>query len=506
MNKHIIAGLGILIGLGPVWGIDAASVSATTPPAGNKVPTDQLVAQLGSKSWAKRDAAQQRLIKIGWDSLPALRKAQGSKDLEVAQRASFAAEEIERQMEARRTKLRGEMGEGYFRVSKENYLALLALPDPPLRDCYPATFVFRHQKDWPALVTALEASGATLQRLMNTPVEQFVKATKDVSPARGIRGFGPVPQPPQLCQTPGSYVYVQKSLDGKWQLCQGTVKDWLPMLKKTQQSLKRDCAGVYWELGRLYQDRLKRPKDAAGAFEQAAAQPPIGAEPLNTLAPKVWPTVMVDGAMLMLTGRGMGPSRTMWSARDALNDLAGARLAAGDIEGALEARIRVMIAVRLLRGNYRKEPEKVWGLARQLPADAELPPLPSFCVLTPGHPKISLGKGAAEERSAKANVADVSIVAGPGHRLATLKIVADLESQGEQGQFYCYALVGGKCNILGIVTWRSNKQRGRQNRTMSFRVPVEAEVLHFRLGRNVQVHSATVTATFAPSVSLGGGL
>ena len=34
----------------------------TTHPAGNKVLVGQLVAQLGSESWAKRDAAQQRLI------------------------------------------------------------------------------------------------------------------------------------------------------------------------------------------------------------------------------------------------------------------------------------------------------------------------------------------------------------------------------------------------------------------------------------------------------------
>ena len=177
------------------------------------------------------------------------------------------------------------MDGGHFSVSKANYLALLALPEPPLRDCYPATFVFRQQEDWPALAKALEAAGETLQRVMAAPAEEFVKAMTDPLPEDGPA----VGQP---------HVYVQDDFSGIWRLKQGTVGDWLPVLKTAQQSLKRDCAGIYLELGGLYANKLQQPKNALHAYRQAVAQQPFCAEPLDTLVPKVWPTPKVKRDVL----------------------------------------------------------------------------------------------------------------------------------------------------------------------------------------------------------------
>jgi len=351
----------------------AAPPTATQsgPAATSAAEIAPLIERLGAKQWNVRDDAQKRLIEIGWDALAALRKARDSKDMEVAARADVAIKEIERQMAARRAALRGKMDEGYFSVSKENYLKLLALPEPPLRDCYAADYVFLIKKDWPAQATALEAAGATLQRLMATPVEQFVKATDDLPP-------GGLHQLSQPWQTPGSHVYV-KGFDGTGRLCQGTVKDWLPHLAEAQQALKRDCAGVYWELGRLYRNELKQPKDALRAFQCAAAQQPFCAEPLETLMPKCWPVFKTGGEALWPTTGRMGASQTDWHTRDALNDLADMQEKAGDIKGALDTRIRFMLAVRMEEGrwnNHHKGPQHVWSLIKQLPPASPLPPLP----------------------------------------------------------------------------------------------------------------------------------
>ena len=359
-----------------------------------------LVRQLGNAVLRKREAAHKELIDIGWPALPALRQARQHKDPEVGFRARRAVEEIERRFEARRTKLRGSMGEGYFSVPKANYLALLALPEPPLRDCYPASFVFRHNKDWPALATAMEAAGGTLRRVMAAPPKQFVRARTGVPRPRVVqlpgarvvpppRGWtGPVPPP---WATADPYVYVQEGFDGVWHLRQGTVREWVPVLRKKQRSLRRDCAGVYWELGGLYRDTLKRPKDALRAYRHAIAQQPFCTEPLETLVPKVWPTLKIKRDILWPNQSRMGSSRTAWYTRDALTDMADLQEELGDLRGALETRIRAMIAVRLTGrtwANYRREPEKVWSVVRRLPPGTKLPPIPWFNVLSPARPEI----------------------------------------------------------------------------------------------------------------------
>lgn len=351
-----------------------ASAATTTQPATSIAGIAALIKQLGNEEWNDRDDAQKQLIAIGWPALGALREARRNGDAELADRATRAIEEIYCGLEARRTELRGKTDEGYFSVSKANYLALLALPEPPLCDCFAATYVFRQQMDWPALATALEVAGESLRRVMAAPYKEFVRETTDRPPANGLRAI------PQPWQTHGSYVYVQAGFDGTWRLEQGTVKNWLPVLKETQQSMKRDCAGVYWELGGLYRDKLGRPEDALWAYRQALEQHPLYTEPLDTLVPKVWPKAKIDKEVLWPTSVSMGPSRTDWSTRDALTDLADAQEQTGDIRGALETRIRVMLAVRLEQrtwDNYRKEPHKVWVLVKTLPPQSPLPTLPA---------------------------------------------------------------------------------------------------------------------------------
>jgi hypothetical protein len=54
-----------------------------------------LVAQLGSRHYAEREAAAQALEQVGGEALPALRLARSSRDLEIRTRASFLVNRIE---------------------------------------------------------------------------------------------------------------------------------------------------------------------------------------------------------------------------------------------------------------------------------------------------------------------------------------------------------------------------------------------------------------------------
>jgi len=383
-------------------------------------------------------------------------------------------------MEARRTELRGKMDEGHFSVPKANYLALLALPEPPLRDCCPAMNVFRQQQDWPALATALEAAGATLRRVMAAPPEEFVKATDDPPEIREGEALKP---------SAGPYVYVQADLNGVWRHRNGAVGDYLPAIIEKQKSLRPECANVHLELARLCRDRLQKPKESLRAFEIAVQQQPFCTEPLETLVPKVWPTPKTKTDVLWA-------STVAWDTRAALRELADIREQMGDLPGALDARIRGVLAARLSDGRWGGE-ENVWSLVLRLPPGSPMPSIPWINVLTPSRPGIRFDLPATSARPEETAPPALAVVAGPGHRFASIDIIADMESQGQYGEFECRALIHGAFAQLGRVQWHLAAKSGREEGIASFPVPADAQVLHFGVVGHVKMHSAVVKATFA---------
>ena len=93
MMKNI-CGLTVVILAAAVMSAGAAKPAATQPTAAEKVKIDKLVAQLGSDTYAVREAAQKGLIKIGPPAMAGLSAAVRSNDLEVRTRARAALKAI----------------------------------------------------------------------------------------------------------------------------------------------------------------------------------------------------------------------------------------------------------------------------------------------------------------------------------------------------------------------------------------------------------------------------
>jgi hypothetical protein len=116
--------------------------------------------------------------------------------------------EQERHTEARRAALRAEIEratkQGDHAAAGRHWVALISLPDPPLRDCRPAIRELEASQDWQSLATVLEATAKAMQAIIVAPPERFTR---------------PVPPPPPERPGGGPTVEVQTDLDGR--LAQG---------------------------------------------------------------------------------------------------------------------------------------------------------------------------------------------------------------------------------------------------------------------------------------------
>lgn len=107
MRRYLVVGLGLLLGLAAAWAGDGDATAAapstepgpSTQPAGKLSASQehiaQLVAQLGSKKYAQRQAAVKELIEIGRPALSAIKAAVSDKDAERAERARRTLKIIE---------------------------------------------------------------------------------------------------------------------------------------------------------------------------------------------------------------------------------------------------------------------------------------------------------------------------------------------------------------------------------------------------------------------------
>ena len=86
----------------------AAMLLATAARGTDDAGIARLVAQLGDKDFATREAAETALTEMGTDALSALEKAQGSDDPEISTRAKRAFESVVHPDEAARRRLRAE--------------------------------------------------------------------------------------------------------------------------------------------------------------------------------------------------------------------------------------------------------------------------------------------------------------------------------------------------------------------------------------------------------------
>src|SRR5262245_38166837 len=117
----------------------AAALAAAAPPPPAPKPSEQdiaaLVAQLGNKSFRKREEAGKRLAGFDEDALPALRRAAAtSKDPEVRRRAEALAESIQNRLFGERRRFTGHTSAVYaVSLSRDGRRALTAGLDQTVR-------------------------------------------------------------------------------------------------------------------------------------------------------------------------------------------------------------------------------------------------------------------------------------------------------------------------------------------------------------------------------------
>ena len=93
---------------------------------------------------------------------------------------------------------------------------MIALPDPPLRDCRQAIQHFEQRQDWSSLATAYEVTAKVMQAIIVAPPERFTR---------------PVPPSTAWAGERGPTVEVQTELDGVWHQAKGPAEGWFDWIR-----------------------------------------------------------------------------------------------------------------------------------------------------------------------------------------------------------------------------------------------------------------------------------
>ncbi|MHC4400452.1 MAG: carboxypeptidase regulatory-like domain-containing protein, partial [Planctomycetota bacterium] len=462
----------------------------------------QLIEQLGDDRFPVREAALGELVRIGIPAVAALKAARTSPDLEVAARARRCLAEIDAEIEAKRAEHREKIdskraehrekaqaaAERSDRAeATRRYRALLALPDPPLRDCRAACQFFETQRDWESLAVALEATAQEMKRVIGTPAKEFIRPAPPRDPA--VIGGAPIGR--------GPIVLVQTELDGVWVNGKGTADGWIDWLTRKQNRMKGDRLDLAVKLGRLYWDRLGRPEKAVAAFEDAMYDVKFFTEPIEKVIARDWP--IRPGKHKEIDG----PAGSSYV--NTLDELSEMQQRAGDLEGATETKTRQLLAHFILSWDHRQKVSnrsafELASLLRRLPADAPLPPLPWLNVLGPENRVVELDLS----KDGPLEAHDLNVLARPGYVFDSLEVTADVEWLGEGGRLDCYTVLQ-KHTVLGTLRWDRDKKKGREEFTEQFKVPPEVGLIRFQTQpweiEGLQVHRITVKATLRPAAA-----
>ncbi|MHC4403620.1 MAG: hypothetical protein ACYTG0_28520 [Planctomycetota bacterium] len=262
----------------------------------------------------------------------------------------------------------------------------------------------------------------------------------------------------------------------------------------------QDRFDLLFKLCQLNGNQLGRPVKAASAYAEALADVAFYSEPIDKLIDRTWPVRPGEHEEIR------GPMGGYY--RMALHELSEVQQELGDLDAAIETKTRELLAGFILASNYRdgtvtRSARELWSLLRMLPADASLPRLFWFNVLSPERDTITLELSRPEVQRDVCDVYDPNIVALPGYVFDTLEVTAEMESRGAHGRLVCYT-VFEKHTTLGAVPWHADKRKGRERICKTFKIPEKAEVIRFntwpRDSKDFRVHQITVKATFRPKM------
>jgi hypothetical protein len=412
--------------------------------------------------------------------------------------ASFAP------VDPRRIALRQSVREAVFchnqRLARQQYLALLALPDVELQDTVPAIEHFQWLQEWPALAQVYQIRAEAMWRVSHMPPEAFIRA--------------PVPDRTDLeAERGGPYVWVQMTLDGQWSKGKGHGSSWIDRIKRKQKDLVLERINVLKKLGTLCMDQLRDPARAVEAYEAAGRGVPICTEALDTLIPRLWPVMRARAKeVLALDQAGAAHIRL-----EPLQALAEAQVATGKLRRAAHTHTRAMLTALVgANGDWNahgpsQEAEKFWQCARLLPVDQPIPPTLWLHVLSPERPEMTFRAPEDGPHGYPISFPGPRLVIKPGHTVQSLTVATEMETpdpRGGRGGVRCFTRIRGKAHDLGRVAWYEDGRQGRQWRATTFRLPPETGIIRLDITpyndtdfhvRNIRVKSTSSVTPSAPS-------
>ncbi len=376
-----------------------------------------------------------------------------------------------------------------YQMLRREHVALLSRPEVQLREARTAVRFFQEHQDWEGLALAYQAAAEAMWRAIHTPAEAFTR---------------PVPAP----QTPTKMypvAEVQTNLDGVWSPSRNTAASWIYWIQGRQKELVLERIETLMKLGGLCSERLSSPAQAVAAYQAAGREVPLFEEPLDKLIPQMWPEQAINtGQLLALTVPGAEEIRLR-----ILRALADAQVAAGDLRGAAETRLRAMLASLISCGGDwhaqgpGREAEAFWQVARRLPPDQPLPPTLWLDILDRDRPALDVPAPEDAPHGLPLSFPGARLVIRPGQTVQTLTVSADMETPGGGGGVRCFTIIGNNFRQLGTVEWHQDNRPGREWRTATFAVPADAGIIHLEItpyNRSIfHVHELKVAATFAPA-------
>jgi hypothetical protein len=417
------------------------------------------------------------------------RRQEWERDLEARRQDEHAAsEEKARHTEARREALRAEIEQAFKQgdqaAAGRHWGALIALPDPPLRDCREAIQHFENRQDLSSLATAYEVTAKVMQAIIVAPPQRFTRPAPPTPPGQP----GPV-----RVERRGSTVEVQRDLDGVWDKCKGPAEGWFDWIRRKQREMRGERFKVLCRMAALYRDRLQSPEKAATVLRESLADVPFFTMPLEKLIADQWPAKK----------REIELSLELWIHRPAATDLVAVLEQLGQLDAAIEMQSRVVLASYEWGGLPYQDIEKLWALLKKRPAASPLPRVAWINLLSPDRPSIEFDLDSFFAPKPEHKLSQLSIAPRPGLEFDSLELTADMEGRGGYVEVDCSTLRDGKHAGLGSVKWHPDQRKGRELRTAKFSVPAGTGVIYFHRAwlpdtdpDGVTVHRISAKATF----------
>jgi hypothetical protein len=398
------------------------------------------------------------------------------------QDAEAVTKEQERRTEARREALRAEIEQavkqGDQAAAGRHWGPLIALPDPPLRDCRQAIQHFENRQDWSSLATAYEVTATVMQALIVAPPERFTRPAPPTPPGQVERG--PI-------------VEVQRDLDGIWQQAKGPAEGWFDFVRRKQREMREERFKVLCQSAALYRDRLQTPEKAATVLRESLADIPFYTMPLEKLIADQWPVKKWEPPL----------SAELGVRRPAATDLVKLLEQQGQFDAAIDIQSRVVLASYAPGGLPYQDIEKLWTLLKKRPASSPLPRIAWINLLSPERPSIEFDLDSFSAPRPEYKLSQLSVAPRPGLEFDSLELTADMEGRGGYVEVDCSTLRDGKHAGLGSVKWHQDQRKGRESRTAKLSVPAGMGVIYFHRGwlpdtdpDGVTVHRISVKATF----------